>query len=142
MPERIGSATMMVMQIDSFVAAGFIVGFFQFQGEMSNKIREAKQLRKRMGSRFPREKRPSIFDRDRLRYFAARKFWLVMLSLVLFVTSGLFAVNGVLYETRFYLVASLACLFWGVTWMMVMWRLIIGGAEELAEFLGEHSMAT
>ncbi len=49
--ERVASASQMIMQIDSFLAAGYIVGFFQFQEDMAKRIRDAKFLIPFVGNR-------------------------------------------------------------------------------------------
>ena len=71
--ERVESASHMIMQIDSFLAAGYIVGFFQFQEDMANRIRDAKFLIKQLGDSLRQEDLPFWLRHGAVQVFVIRK---------------------------------------------------------------------
>jgi hypothetical protein len=139
--DRIATASTMVMQIDSFLAAGYIISFFQFQSDMSKRIQEAKALKTALGASLKDEDVPTPLRRKgggEFAYFATRKFSIMMLWLVFFVVSGVYSVGGVLFQTRFFLAESLAFLVWGTLGMLFFWYVIIDSSESIANFIGKY----
>jgi hypothetical protein len=128
-PDKVGAASTLVMQIDSFLAAGYVIGFFQLQGQVARMIEDIARLKSR---------NLTLGSHRRSKYFAGRRFFLNMFVIVLFVASGLYAVRGALFGTRDELVSSLALLVLGIAWMVFFWFLVIVDTESMAERIGKR----
>ncbi len=140
--DRVASASGLVMQIDSFLAAGYIVAIFQVQGDMARRIQEGTRVRATLGESVKEDDLPSLLRRKGgIRYFATRRFPIAVLPLLLFVLSGILAIDGVLYATRYYLTLSISLLVEGSILMIVRWYGSWAQSEALAEFIGKNSPA-
>ena len=143
--ERIGMASILVMQIDSFLAAGFVIGFFQFQGVVAKMIRQIATLKITKEISQP-EERETLGQwqniMGRLSYFAGFRFPITMLVLVLLVLSGLYSVRATLFETRDELVTSITLLVEGLEFMVIFWFSATGQTESMAARIGEGMSKT
>ncbi len=138
-PDRVSSASTLVMQIDSFLAAGYIVAIFQLQADMAKRIEAGTRIAKALGNSVKDEDLPQLLrKKGGIRYFATKRFPLAMLPLGLFVLSGIFAIDGVLYGTRDYLALSISALVWGGGFMILRWYTVVSHSEEVAEFIGRN----
>ncbi len=131
-PDRIAMAAGLVMQIDSFMVAGYVIGFFQFQGQVAKMIEEIAMLK---------EKNLTWGSGKRSKYFAGRRFFLLMSVIVLFILSGLYAVRASLFETQDEIVSSLSLLILGTLWMVLFWYSTISNTESMAERIGKTARA-
>jgi preprotein translocase subunit SecE len=136
---RIGMASLLVMQIDSFLAAGWVIGFFQFQGVVSKMIRQIARLKIAEEIALPEEQKTlGVWHGYKgLSYFAGFRFPIVMLVIVVFVFSGLYSVRATLFETRDELVTSIALLVEGLVLMVVFWFGATSQTELMAARIGE-----
>jgi hypothetical protein len=126
--DRIGMASILVMQMDSFLAAGYVIGFFQSHAQESKMIQTLSRLNDQELLKRREEKGTE--------YFPAIRFLMSMLVIGFFVLSGLYAVRSTLFETRDELEVSLTFLVQGAMLMVAFWFTMISEAESMAELTG------
>ena len=122
-------ASVLVMQIDSFLVAGYVIGLFQFQHSLSGMI----QVMARLGEK----ELLSWKDSKGTKYFESIRFFMGMLVIVLFVGSALYAVRSTLFETRTELVASLSLLVQGAALMVAFLGGMSSETKSMAERIGK-----
>jgi hypothetical protein len=97
-------ASILVMQIDSFLAAGFVIGFLQFQGVVAKMIRQIATLKITKEISQP-EERETLGQwqnmMGRLSYFAGFRFPITMLGVgVACVVRALLGASDIVRNTR------------------------------------------
>lgn len=138
--DRIGNASMLIMQIDSFLAAGFIIGFFQFQGLVTKMIQRISELNLTKEINRPEQAKELGWwgNEKRLSFFANGRYAIIMSSLLLYVLSGLYSIRALLFQTEDDLVTSLSLLVWGVILMVLLWYGNIVLTEKMAQKIGQN----
>jgi len=133
----ITSTSAMIVQISSFVAAGYIVGLFYYLAELSKGFRQLRRFV--FGWAFTSEKTLAYFnskkkemDWDRLSHLTLDKLGTVLSPFLLFIFSGLAAVSAGLTGSNAYELASLGLFAVGVLFMVVSFWLLHTASEGLS----------
>jgi len=121
--EQITQASQMVLQFDSFLAGGWIVGFFFFWGNFGKDLRELRRLgyvtkahsSKELAEYFKEE------SWEQNMRISTGVFAILALGIVNFVASGFCAVGAVLSTNGTLLVLALATSVAGTTIMLQTW---------------------
>jgi hypothetical protein len=131
------STSSMIVQISSFVAAGYIVGLFYYLAELSKGFRELRRFV--YGWAFASEKTQAYFNSkkqelnwDKLSHFTLDKLGTVLSPFLLFILSGLAAVSAGLTASNGYELASLLLFAVGVVIMVVSFWFLHTASEGLS----------
>ena len=127
---QVNIAMPMIIQLDSFLTAGWIVGFFYFWGELEKAITGSKQARLGLRSKDPTRQFDTA-ERGMLHKTMQRQekeltptfglFAEIVLGAVMFIISGIAAVFAVLTYTLIFVQLSLEFMTGGVLVMIITW---------------------
>jgi len=136
-PERIVQASQMVLQLDSFLAGGWIVGFFFFWGNLGKELRQLRRLWYKSTAQ-PSTELADFFkngswEKD-ARNIGTGIFAMLMFGIGNFVISGFFAVASVLSNGGALLVVALATLVSGTWFMLETWYTVHSFSDALGIF--------
>lgn len=131
------STSSMIVQIASFVAAGYIVGLFYYLAELSKGFRQLRRIV--FGWAFASDKTLAYFnskkeemDWDRLSHFTPDKLGTVLSPFLLFILSALAAVTAGLTGSNASELASLDLFVVGVVIMVASFWLLHTASEGLS----------
>ena len=127
----------MVLQLDSFLAGGWIVGFFFFWGNLGKELRQLRRLWYKSTAQ-PSTELADFFkngswEKD-ARNLGTGIFAMLMFGIGNFVISGFFAVASVLSNGGALLVVALATLVSGTWFMLETWYTVHSFSDALGIF--------
>jgi hypothetical protein len=135
--EIIISTSSMIVQISSFVAAGYVVGLFYYLAEYSKGLRGLRKIV--YGWAFTSEKTFAYFESkkkelkwDELSQFTLDKLGTVLSPFLLFIFSGLAAVSAGLTGSNAYEAGSLGLFCFGLMFMIISFWLLHTASEALS----------
>lgn len=124
----------MVLQFDSFLAGGWIVGFFFFWGNFGKEVRELRRLSYRSKARSAKDLNEYLKVEsweDNAPKIGTLVFALLIFGIADFVASGILAVVSVLSSNGALVVASLGALVLGTWVMLESWYTVHGYSDAL-----------
>ena len=132
--DKITQASQMILQFDSFLAGGWIVGFFFFWGNFGKEVRELRRLSYRSKARTTKDLgeyfKVESWEEDALS-IGTPVFALLIFGIANIIASGILAVVSVLSSNGVLLVASLGALVLGTWVMLESWYAVHGFSNTL-----------
>lgn len=140
--EQVNIAAQMIVQLDSFLTAGWIVGFFYYWGNWEEALRASKRARKDLRSKtfmkaFDTAEHATLHQamlaQEKEMAPTAKLFIEIVLGVVMFILSGIAAVNAVLTYTLLSVQLALEFMVGGVLVMIISWVLLRYITQKLRE---------
>ncbi len=142
--ERIIAGSQMILQIDSFLAAAWVAGFFYYWGGLERAIRRLRSRARDVQAASPKETVQfnsagdvvELSDLRRLewKFGPTPQLWVaVVTGLFFLILSGLFSVSAVLTGNVSYVRTAFFLMVWGVEMMIVSWFVLRYNAQTLSQ---------
>ncbi len=148
-PTTINMGSQLIVQLDSFLTAGWVVAFFYYWSGWEEALRESK--RARMKLHLPNDPRAFVNHSDARLYDRMKRqekelqptslfFGEIIFGLGMFIGSAIFAVNAVLWTSALLVVLASGAMLGGAELMIISWFILRHVTMELRD-LADKAMS-